>query len=151
VGISIATAQLGRVAARAGRFEDAHRLLDEAREMFARLGAEALAAEASTWFAECLVLEGRYKEALAALADLPDGDPIVERLAGYAIVQSRGPLARAKPHFEASLAAARAGKRPYEVALTLRALAETTKEPDGEAEEILDGLGVVSTPRVPLP
>ena len=94
---------------------------------------------------------GRYKEALAALADLPDGDPIVERLAGYAIVQSRGPLARAKPHFEASLAAARAGKRPYEVALTLRALAETTKEPYGEAEEILDLLGVVSTPRVPLP
>jgi hypothetical protein len=66
-------------------------------------------------------------------------------------VQSRGPLARAKPHFEASLAAARAGKRPYEVALTLRALAETTKQPDGEAEEILDGLGVISTPRVPLP
>jgi hypothetical protein len=97
------------------------------------------------------VLEGRYKEALAALAGLPDGDPIVERLAGYAIVQSRGPLAKAKPHFDASLAAARAGKRPYEVALTLRALAETTKEPPGEAERILHELGVVSTPRVPLP
>jgi class 3 adenylate cyclase/tetratricopeptide (TPR) repeat protein len=151
VGISIATAQLGRVAARAGRFEDAHRLLDEALELFTSLGAEALAAEASTWLAECLVLEGRYKEALAALAGLPEGDPIVERLAGYAIVQSREPFAKAKPHFEASLAAARAGKRPYEVALTLRALAETTKEPPGDSERILNELGVVSTPRVPLP
>jgi class 3 adenylate cyclase/tetratricopeptide (TPR) repeat protein len=151
VGISIATAQLGRVAARAGRFEDAHQLLDEALELFARLGAEALAAEARTWLAECLVLEGRYKEALAALAGLPAGDPMVERLTGYAIVQSRGPFAKAKPRFEASLAAARAGKRPYEIALTLRALAETTKEPHGEAERILDELGVVSTPRVPLP
>ncbi|MFL5955434.1 MAG: tetratricopeptide repeat protein [Gaiellaceae bacterium] len=151
VGIAVATAQLGRVAARAGRFDDAHRLLEEALELFTTLGAEAFVAEARSWLAECLVFEGRYKEALAAVATLPQGEPIVERLAGYAIVQSRGSLAQATPHFEASLAAARAGKRPYEIALALRALAETTKRPHGEAEQILGELGVVSTPRIPLP
>ena len=151
VGIAIATAQLGRVAARAGAFAEAHRLLEEALELFTGLGAEALIAETSTWLAECLVLEGRYTEALDAVAALPEGDPMVERLTGYAIVQSRAPLAEAKPHFETSLAAARATNRPYELALTLRALAEMTQNHDEEADRILSELGVVSTPRVPLP
>ena len=151
VGIAIATAQLGRVAARAGAFAEAHRLLEEALELFTGLGAEALIAETSTWLAECLVLEGRYMEALEAVATLPEGDPMVERLTGYAIVQSRAPLAQAKPHFETSLAAARAANRPYELALTLRALAETTRNQDQEADRILSELGVVSTPRIPLP
>jgi tetratricopeptide (TPR) repeat protein len=151
VGIAVATAQLGRVHARAGQFDDAHRLLEEALELLASLGAEALVAETRAWLVECLVLEGRHKEALAAVASLPGGDPMVERLAGYAIVQSRGPFTKAMPHFEASVAAARAANRPYELALTLRALEQTTKSPNEEAARILSELGVVTTPHVPLP
>jgi tetratricopeptide (TPR) repeat protein len=151
VGIGIATALLARVEARSGRFDEAHELFDDALELLTSLGAEALIADARAWLAECLVLEGRYKEALAAVAELPEGDPIAERLAGYAIVQSRGPLAKATPRFEASAAAARAANRPFELALALRALEETTKTPSDEAARILAELGVVSTPRVPLP
>ena len=151
VGIAIATSQLARVEARAGRFDEAHRLFGDALELLNALGAEALIADARAWLAECLVLEGRYKEALVAVAELPEGDPLVERLAGYAIVQSRGPLTKATPHFEASVAAARAAKRPFELALTLRALEETTKTQNDEAAQIFADLGVVSTPRVPLP
>jgi tetratricopeptide (TPR) repeat protein len=151
VGIAVATAQLGRVHARAGQFDDAHSLLEEALELLASLGAEALVAETRAWLVECLVLEGRHKEALAAVSALPGGDPMVERLAGYAIVQSRGPFAKALPHFEASVAAARAANRPYELALTLRAIEQTTKSPNEEAARILSELGVVTTPHVPLP
>ena len=47
--------------------------------------------------------------------------------------------------------AARAANAEYEVGLTLRAIAETSGVDDGEADEILNRLGVVSTPSIPLP
>ena len=102
-----------------------------------------------------LFLEGRHKEASAALTPLLEvGSPqlaIAERLAGYAVMQSRAGFAKAKPHFEASLAAAQAANAQYEVALTLRAVAETSGADDGGAAETLHRLGIVSTPSVPLP
>ena len=76
---------------------------------------------------------------------------IAERLAGYAVVQSRAGFEEAKPHFERSLEAARAANAEYEVGLTLRAIAETSGVDDGQGTEILNRLGVVSTPSVPLP
>jgi hypothetical protein len=76
---------------------------------------------------------------------------IAERLAGYAVVQSRAGFEEAKPHFERSLEAARAANAEYEVALTLHAVAETSGVDDGRATEILARLGIVSTPSVPLP
>jgi hypothetical protein len=76
---------------------------------------------------------------------------VLERLAGYAVVQSRAPFAKAKPHFDASAVAARAADAPYELALTLRAIAETGGDDGAEAAAILERLGVVSTPSVPLP
>jgi hypothetical protein len=66
-------------------------------------------------------------------------------------VQSRAPLAKAKPHFDASLEAARVSDSSYEIALTLRALAETGGGDMTEADELLERLGVVATPTVPLP
>lgn len=155
VGIALATANLGRVEARGGRFEDAHRLLEDALAQFAELGAEAFVAETQARLAECLVLEGRHKEASAALTPLLEAPApqlaMAERLAGYAVVQSRAGFAKAKPHFEISLDAARSANAEYEVALTLLAVAETSGADDGRAEEILTRLGVISTPSVPLP
>jgi class 3 adenylate cyclase/tetratricopeptide (TPR) repeat protein len=150
VGVALATANLGRVAARSGDFEEAHRLLEDALAMFTELGAEAFVAETQARICESLVLQGRHKEAKVALTPLLEvGLAMAERLAGYAVVQSRAPLARAQPHFDAARQAANGS--PYELALTLRALAETTGTTDEEAEAMLRELGVVSTPTVPLP
>jgi tetratricopeptide (TPR) repeat protein len=151
VGIALATANLGRVAARAGEFEQAHGLLDDALELFTSLGAKAFVDETRARILECLVLEGRHQEAVAAAGRFAERDSMIERLSGYATVQARAPFEQAKVHFDAALAAAREANRPYELALVLRALAETTKTPDREADRILAELGVVSTPRVPLP
>ncbi len=66
----------------------------------------------------------------------------------------RGRPDEARPRFERSLELARELEADYEVALTLEALGRTRLGgPDTEAESkaILERLGVVSTPRVPLP
>ncbi|HXH89087.1 MAG TPA: tetratricopeptide repeat protein [Gaiellaceae bacterium] len=155
IGVAVTTSNLGRVMARSGRFEEAHRLLEDALEQFEELGAEAYVAESRVRVAECLVFEGHHREAYEALATLREpGSPqvaIAERLTGYAVVQSRAGFEAAKPHFERSLEAAREANAEYELALTLRAIAETSGVDDGRATEILGRLGVVSTPSVPLP
>ena len=77
----------------------------------------------------------------------------LERLHGYALVQARR-AEEAAPRFERSLELARGLGADYEVALTLEALARTRLgDPEAEAESrlILERLGVLSTPRVPLP
>ena len=156
LGVAIATFNLGRVAARSGRFDEAHTLLDEALEQFRALGAEQYVVEAEVRLAECLVFEGRHKEAAKAVEMLLSANvstyvATLERLAGYAVIQGRAPFAKAKPHFDASLEAARAAEAPYEAALTLLAVAQTGGGASDEADEILARLGVVSTPKVPLP
>ena len=154
-GVAVATANLGRVMARSGQFEEAHRLLEDALAGFEELGAEAYVIETQVRIAECLVLEGHHQDAIAALAPLREPGSsvlaIAERLTGYAVVQSRAGFEEARPHFERSLEAAKAAGAEYEVALTLRAIAETSGVDDGRATEIMNRLGVVSTPPVPLP
>ena len=60
---------------------------------------------------------------------------------------SRGRASKQRePHFERSLEAAEAAGAEYEVALTLRAIAETSGADDGRATEIMARLGIVSTP-----
>ena len=155
IGIAVATSNLGRAMARSGRFDDARQLLEDALGQFEQLGAEAYVEETRARLAECLVFEGHHREALDALTPLREPDSgqlaIAERLTGYAVVQSRAGFEEAKPHFERALEAARAANAEYEVALTLRAIAETSGAEDGEGSEILRRLGIVSTPSVPLP
>lgn len=155
IGVALATSNLGRATARSAQFHDAHRLLEDALDQFRELGAEAYVLETQARLAECLVLEGHYREALDALTPLREPDSpqraVAERLAGYAVTQSRAGFAEARPHFERSLEAAEAAGAEYEVALTLRAIAETSGVDDGRAEEILRRLGVISLPSVPLP
>jgi len=79
---------------------------------------------------------------------------LLERLHGLALVQGREPR-KAHGHFERALEVARSLGAEFEVALTLKAMADVGA-PDAdtlraESEEILKGLGVVSVPRVPLP
>jgi class 3 adenylate cyclase/tetratricopeptide (TPR) repeat protein len=162
-GVAVLTSNLGRLAARAGRFEEAHELLDEALAEFVVLGSERFIVETTARRAECLVLEGRHREALelatGALASAersPVGglEALLERSAGYALHQGRR-TEEAHPHFEASLARARELGAEYEVALTLRAMAQTgyptEDDLDAESRAVLERLGVASLPKVPLP
>jgi class 3 adenylate cyclase/tetratricopeptide (TPR) repeat protein len=160
VGAALATSNLGRVAARTSRFDEALELLAEAAAAFEALGSEALRREALARRAECLVLAGRFQEALdiaptvlEAVEENPLLGPFLERLNGYALVQARR-ADEAGPRFERSLELARELDADYEVALTLEALGRTRLgDPDTAAasQAIFERLGVVSTPRVPLP
>ncbi len=162
-GIGVALSNLGRVAARASRFADAHHQLDQALAQFDLLASERFANETRARIAECLVFEGRHGEAVElgsacreAAARSPVGglEALIERTIGYALCQARRP-AEARPHLEASLRLARDLHAEFEVALTLRAMAAVGWE-DGaalraESDAILERLGVVRVPAVPLP
>jgi class 3 adenylate cyclase/tetratricopeptide (TPR) repeat protein len=162
-GVGVAMSNLGRANARAGHFEEAHTLFDDALGIFEELSAERFKVEANARLAECLVFEGRHQEALTvanecreAAAKSPVGgvEALIERSIGYAHHQARQPE-EGRPHFGESLRIARELKVQFEVALTLRAMAATCcptiDDLDGEAAEILERLGVVSLPGVPLP
>jgi tetratricopeptide (TPR) repeat protein len=158
LGIGIATSNLARVAARSCRFIDAHSLYDEADALLGEVGAETYVIEARARRAECLVFEGRYADALPLLEELLAGADLsavqramVERLLGYAKWQARR-KDEARPHFDESMRIATEAGAEYELALTMKALADTcAPEFAGLAQVVFDRLGVVSTPHVPLP
>ena len=80
-------------------------------------------------------------------------EAIIERLIGYALVQGRR-NDEAAPHLERSLELARGLDADLEIALTLKALADTGlagADAADESEEILGRLGVVLVPKTPLP
>ncbi len=161
-GVAYARSTLGRLAARAGRFDEAMELLEEAQAEFHAAGAEGDLRSTEACIAECLVLRGDGDLALA-LVDLPADDaaggdpqePLLHRIVGYAHA-ARGDITAAEAAFEHSLAAARARRTDYEVALTQRALADVTERLGGdstalraESAEILARLGVVQVPEPP--
>jgi hypothetical protein len=65
IGVALATSNLGRAAARAGRHDEALALLEEAVERFERIGAEGYVDETHARVAECLVLAGRPSDAVS--------------------------------------------------------------------------------------
>jgi class 3 adenylate cyclase/tetratricopeptide (TPR) repeat protein len=164
IGAALGTSNLGRLAARDGRFPEAHALLDEAAAAFAEIDGGRYVNETQARRAECLVLEARYSEALEVATSLleasretPFGglEALVERTIGLALHQARRPD-EGTPHLLESLRIARDLRAVYEEALTLRALADTRAPPDAdtyrsESDAILERLGVVSVPKVPLP
>ena len=163
IGASLGTSNLGRLAARDGRFAEAHELFDDSAAGFASIDAGRYVNESHARRAECLVLEGRFAEALEvasalveAARETPFGglEALVERTIGLALHQGRRPE-EATPHLLESLRIARELEAVYETALTLRALADT-KAPDADAhraesEALLARLGVVALAKVPLP
>jgi tetratricopeptide (TPR) repeat protein len=166
--VASATSQLGRVASRSGRYDDAMRLFEEARTLARDVGAEGEVLETNARITECLVLQGEAEEAIrladSALAQartfggVAAQSPLLHRNRGYALMQLRSML-EARAALEESLRLARSRKASYEVALTLQALMNLDRlegrpsrpEMEAESRSILDGLGVVSTPAVPLP
>jgi class 3 adenylate cyclase/tetratricopeptide (TPR) repeat protein len=161
VAVALCTSDLGREAAREGRFDDAHQLLEQALADSEEYGANEFALDARARLAECLVFEGRHREAFAGATDVleraGEGDAtrplraMAERLLGLAEAQDRA-KDRALPHLRRSVELARAAGADFELAMTLRALAELGHtEGEAEAHEILERLGVVRLPRVPLP
>ncbi len=163
IGEALVLVNLGRLAAEEGRFADAHGHLDEAREQLVTLGAESFLIEADARRAQAFILEGRHADvvelaetALArmrASGELGVRSALLERLLGLAAVQARTPAA-APPHFDESIGLARSLGAEYELGRTLHAKVVTgfaSDEETEEAEAILERLGVVSLPEVPLP
>jgi tetratricopeptide (TPR) repeat protein len=167
LGVAITTRNLGRLSTRIGRPVEAEQALRRALAELVDIGSEDVAAEAKAYLAEALVLDGRHREAyeiatgtLDALDDKrsPGLTALLERVAGYAALQNFEPDVAAD-HFRSSLASAEEDGAVYERALTLIATAELAErsgleEPAilrAEAQLILDRLGVVALPSVPLP
>jgi tetratricopeptide (TPR) repeat protein len=162
-GIGPSIVNLGVIAARRGSFDEALRLLAEAREHFDTIGAGSFALHARVREAEALVLEGDHAQALAlahetqaALADAGETgvhNAQIERLLGYAHAQARE-REEARRHFDESLRIARELGALHEEALTSKALADTGLGSPADAEAaqaIFDRLGIVWLPAVPLP
>ncbi len=163
IGEALVTINLGRLAAAGGRFADAHHHFDDATAQLSQLGSESFLIEADARRAEAFLLEGRHGDATALAAsalermrgtgEIGVRSALLERILGLAAVQARRPE-DAPPHFDASIKLTRELDAQYEVARTLQAQLMTGFADDEEAveaEAILERLGVVSLPDVPLP
>jgi tetratricopeptide (TPR) repeat protein len=168
--LPIATRELGRLASRAGRCEEAVEIFDRVREEFAASGLLIEVRETDARRAECYVLMGapcsaleivdelgRYVEANGPVAELRA--PRLERIKGAALLQ-QGRYDEAEVALEASLRAGRAEGATFDVGRTLGRLAELAELRGDmtraaafreESELILEGLGVVAISAVPLP
>jgi class 3 adenylate cyclase/tetratricopeptide (TPR) repeat protein len=166
-GISYASLNLGRVAARAGDLKRAEGLLREAREGFDRGGAAGFTSEVDARIAELQILQVRGEETMELLDQLAKDEgaeggsathgPLLYRLRGYALAQA-GRSDEASQAFEESLRLGRARGAGHEVAATLAAIVDLARQegrepPAGsetEVREICERLGIDSIPRSPL-
>jgi class 3 adenylate cyclase/tetratricopeptide (TPR) repeat protein len=164
-GLAFAESQLARVAARSGRFDEALTLFDGAGAAFLSFGDRIAVVDTNARVAESMLLrddpEAAFHTADDALAtaealDRVDANvPSVQRIRGLALMRL-GRLEPARSALEQSLEVARRRKAEYEVALTLRALAQLGvlegEDPAAlweESDEILDRLGVEWVPEIP--
>ena len=154
------TLRLGRLLSRAGRFEEAHAVLAEARDQ------NEYELEADARIAECFVLESEPKAALKLSKDALqrarsldarfDVIAMLQRTEGCAYLQL-GQLEKARTALELALEEARSRSLDYEAALVLdaltalsRASGEPTEDLRRERDAILERLGVVGIPEIPL-
>jgi tetratricopeptide (TPR) repeat protein len=165
--IAFVTGLLGRIAYRAGRLDEGLRLLREAAERFAQAGSRGGALEIEARIAEWHLFAGDPDAALAladaalARAQTMGGTvfrPMLHRVRGYALMAS---VRRddAREALEESLRLGRAARADYEVVQTLEACVRldrlegraTTPVALTEYRSILERLGIVDQPAVPLP
>jgi tetratricopeptide (TPR) repeat protein len=165
-GAAVVKANLGRLEARRGDFVSARRLLGEALAELEAMGSSSFAIEARARLAECDVLAGEHhraveqaRDTLAEAGDEPAPlTAFLRRVAGLAALQG-GDRDSAGEHLAESRRIAEEIGARYELALTLQAQAELARRGGpGDAEALaaesralLDALGVVATPRIPLP
>ncbi len=163
-GAAFAESLLGRLASRDGRAHEAMEMFARARAAFVQVGSQADRLDVDARVAECFVFRGLPDEAMEhayrALADVERLDgvsvqtPLLQRIRGDALMQ----LVRweeAAEAFEISLAVAEARQAPYDVALTLRSMAQLASAQGGDAleverksDDLLRSLGVVAVPEV---
>src|SRR4051795_1455218 len=162
-GVAYALANLGRVAYRDGRPDEALPMLKEARAMFADENFVAQVLETDARIAECHVAAHGPDEALVvadgALAVEASRDGLGQarsallRARGYALAQL-GRTEEAQSAFAESLEAARTREADHEVAFTLCAMADlagTLDEPlEEERQLLLERLGIVRSFSVAL-
>jgi class 3 adenylate cyclase/predicted ATPase len=167
MGTAFVTGNLGRVASRAGKFDDAHELLSVAVQQLREIGAESLAVETEARLGELAAFRGDPAEALevcdrvlerAAKLGLVVATAMLHRVRGYAYMQS-GDFVLAEDALLESLRLAREAKADYELGLTLEAWARYCLEMgtasdarDAEAESwaIFERLGIIATAAVPI-
>jgi class 3 adenylate cyclase/tetratricopeptide (TPR) repeat protein len=167
IGVPSVMGNLGRLAARADRYDEAREMLDKAVLLFREVGAERGAVETEARMAESLLLAGEPEEALSlatrtleraqAQGGLAVIRAMLERIRGYALL-ARGRKEEAARSLDQSLALGRSVGADYEVAQTLMAaarLAEASGDPssrglEDEARTILERLGVVRLSEVHL-
>jgi tetratricopeptide (TPR) repeat protein len=164
VGQALALSNLGRAASRNGRFEDAAKLLAEARAMFDRIGANGFVVEVDAREAERLLFAGEATAAFdvavrtedsAKASGLPGAYALLGRVAGVALALT-GEIDAARRRLDDARRRAADGKLDYELGLTLdaaAAVASITASADAEAlrisaATILDRLGVVNVEAV---
>jgi hypothetical protein len=134
---------------------------------FEDVGARVDALETEARIAESHVFEGDAPEALRvadaaiaharALGGVTAQSAMLHRIRGYALLQL-GQVAAARKALDESLEAARQRNEDYEIALSLRGLADLASLTDAEVPEefvsessaIFRRLGIVSAPEVPL-
>jgi class 3 adenylate cyclase/tetratricopeptide (TPR) repeat protein len=167
-GIAINTSNMGRLLSRSQRYDEALALFEVAGGMFEEMGDDGEVLETQARVAECHVFRGDWREALATcnaafllareVGGVPPQLPLLNRVKAYALIQE-GRLEEARETLQESLAAARARQADYEIGLTLRAMVEFARvagdpfddQAEAESKAILDRLGVVTVPDVPLP
>jgi tetratricopeptide (TPR) repeat protein len=161
-GVAFSQRGLGIIAARSERFDEASTLLDEALATYIAMGAYADVLTTNRLIAESDVLAGAGDKALPLLDRMlvdPDTTeglqphlPALYRLRGMALLQT-GAIDLGRQELDTALAAARRLDDPYQLALTLQALDHVFgggEDARREYTEILDRLGVVSSPQYPM-
>ena len=163
---ALSVSNLGRLAARSGRFDEALDLLRRAHTAFHEIHAANFEHEALGRLAERAVLAGAPSEALGHADEVlralihAEANPtllaLVHRTRGYALLQLAD-YDGAEQCLDESIHVARESGSTYELALSLAAAAllhEQTGSPSSEehaeAAKLLDALGVISVPAVPL-
>jgi tetratricopeptide (TPR) repeat protein len=166
--LGLCLSYLGRVSLRLGRFDEALRQLEEAKACFAHVGAEQEVPVVDARIAECQVAMGNVDVALELAGGLLNRASessgvarvvsLLERVQAHALLK-RGDLWGARDALEASLAAARARKDPFEATLTQLSLIEIDRlegvepalEMVNDSRALLASLKVRAVPPVPLP
>ena len=158
---AVATANLGRAAARAGRADEARRAPRRGARRAPRDPGRELRLETEVRLAEAAVLAGDHERALAEAHAAPSASDVaarrLSRRCSTACARTRtsrpASTRRRRRRLERSLEhRARGGDALYEVALTLRARGALAGDASdaAEARALLDSLHVVRVPEPPL-
>lgn len=167
LGVAFGTMLLGRTMGHTGRWDEAHTLLVEARDMFEQLGDEGHLLEAQAQLSELAVLQGEGPSALqmvdqaiekvGRIGGIPYVETLMHRVRGWALMQ-RGDLDSAADAFAESRRIAQKMSADFETALAddalaqvMRARGEPAEDLEREARATLERLKVISTPKVPVP